>query len=290
MQRLHGAATQLYVMWTGSWWGRALRPLGVGTVTTIIVRNNCSLSRVDALFAPIIGEAVEAYRVCLGGLLVSVRLMGSVARGEAKAAESDIDFVGFTTQPCEDSALANLMVRAHDLTLRHACVSRVDLETEVHGQTDPSREFIFRTDSVCVWGADTYPERSVTILPEVLAAQNSPDLGQLVATYRKRVAQATDGAELRTYSRWIGKDLLKSFRRNLILDHAVYDKTPAKIHRRLVEFYPVHRETMDLLLGLYEAPTSDAQKLLLALRMAETAMHEWTTGDSRLERRDDSST
>ena len=40
------------------------------------------------------------------------------------------------------------------LTRNYQCVNVVDLEIEIKGRVQPQREFIFRTDSVRLWGAD----------------------------------------------------------------------------------------------------------------------------------------
>ena len=61
--------------------------------TQITIVNDCSLDRVGPDYMAIIEDAVGAYRRNLDKLLLSVRLMGSVPRGEAVFGSSDIDFV-----------------------------------------------------------------------------------------------------------------------------------------------------------------------------------------------------
>jgi predicted nucleotidyltransferase len=60
----------------------------------MLVLNTTSKSRTAPLCLPIIEEAVACYLRVVKESLVSVRLLGSVARGEAIPGESDIDFVG----------------------------------------------------------------------------------------------------------------------------------------------------------------------------------------------------
>jgi predicted nucleotidyltransferase len=59
----------------------------------VLLRNTCSRSKIDQRYTPLIGAAIAAYQALFEADLVDVRLLGSVARGEAISCESDIDFL-----------------------------------------------------------------------------------------------------------------------------------------------------------------------------------------------------
>jgi uncharacterized protein len=125
--------------------------------TEITVLNECSLDHVEHDYLPIVEEAAAAYRRNLDKLLLAIRLAGSVPRGEATHGSSDINFVALlSTNPVADQRNA-LLAESKRLTAKHPCVSRVALETDIKGRIPAFREFVLRSDSICVWGNDTYP-------------------------------------------------------------------------------------------------------------------------------------
>ena len=65
--------------------------------TEITIPNECSLDKVGSDCKPILQAAIECYRRDLDKLLVSIRLLGSAARGESVFGVSDIElcWLGF---------------------------------------------------------------------------------------------------------------------------------------------------------------------------------------------------
>jgi len=102
----------------------------------VIVPNRCSFAKVALLFQPLLGEAVIAYQQIFNHDLVSIRLLGSVARGEAIPGESDIDFMALLQAPASAGAAEALKDAARDLLQLHPLISRVDLEVIKHVRED----------------------------------------------------------------------------------------------------------------------------------------------------------
>jgi hypothetical protein len=50
-----------------------------------------------------------------------------------------------------------------------SCVSRVDMEIEIKGRVPVLQEFIFKTDSVCVWGDDNYNKSDLKMSNVILS-------------------------------------------------------------------------------------------------------------------------
>jgi len=103
---------------------------------SVIVPNRCSFAKVALLFQPLLGEAVIAYQQIFNHDLVSIRLLGSVARGEAIPGESDIDFMALLQAPASAGAAEALKDAARDLLQLHPLISRVDLEVIKHVRED----------------------------------------------------------------------------------------------------------------------------------------------------------
>lgn len=239
--------------------------------TEITIPNECSLEKVGPDYKPILPAAIESYKRDLDKLLVSVRLLGSAARGENVLGASDIDFVGLVSMNPDTHQREMVATDSKRLTRNYQCVRRVDLEIEIKGRVPPEREFIFRTDSVCIWGADGYSATETKLSNAALARLTTPDFGRLMAGYRQRLKGSLNNDELGQLGRSIGKDLLKCFRKYLVLRLGVYRKSAADIHSQLVMYFQESGETFNCLRRIYEQPVERKEELLEILKMAQAS-------------------
>ncbi len=67
----------------------------------------------------------------------------------------------------------SLQAHQTQLTSEFDTAFSIDLEFELQCRVPPFREFVFRTDSITVFGEDLYPERTVDIEAPKLAALES---------------------------------------------------------------------------------------------------------------------
>jgi hypothetical protein len=239
--------------------------------TEIIIPNECSLDKVGSDYRPIVNAAIESYRRDLDKLLVSIRLLGSAARGESVFGVSDIDFVGLVSMNPDAHQRDMIAADSKRLTRSHQCVSVVDLEIEIKGRVQPQRELIFRTDSVCIWGADLYSATETKVSNASLARLTTPDFHRLMAGYRQHLRDALNKDELGRVGRSIGKDLLRCFRKYLVLRLGVYRKSTADIHSQLLMYFPEKSETFNCLLRICEQPVERKEELLEILKMAQAS-------------------
>ena len=179
--------------------------------TDVTVQNECSLERIGSDHVPIVHAASGTYQRYFEKLLLSVRVLGSAARGDAIWGASDINFVGLVSMNPEAHQRERLAAEATRLTRTFQSVSTVELEIEIKGRVSPLRQFTFRADSLCVWGADEYSGSETRMPNRALADLTSPDFGRLLAGYRQRLRAAPDGEALAQCGRSIGKDVLRSF-------------------------------------------------------------------------------
>jgi len=197
--------------------------------------------------------------------------MGSAARGEGVFAVSDIDFVALVSMNPDAHQRDMIASDAKKLTLDHQCVSRVDLEVEIKGRVKPVREFTFRTDSICIWGADDYSSAQTRMSNTALAKLTTPDFNGLISGYKQQLKGSMNGGDLGRLGRSAGKDLLKCFRKYLILYRGIYRKSANDIHGQLMLCYPDHGETFNCLLRIYDQPVDRKEELLQILKMAQAS-------------------
>jgi hypothetical protein len=112
---------------------------------TVLVRNTCSRAKVEACYEPLIDDAIQTYRTLFGDQLVDVRLMGSVACGEAIAGQSDVDFLAFLRNVPEPATLERPAACEDTLRDAYPVVGHVDLEAEhLDGLSAPRVEQVGR--------------------------------------------------------------------------------------------------------------------------------------------------
>lgn len=232
----------------------------------VVVQNECSKEKIESVYLPILEAAVSEYRKTIPeDTLVNIRLLGSVPRGDARRYHSDIDFVAICTRELAGQEAEAVTESSAVLSHRYSFIRTVDMEIETAGKITPGREFLFATDSLSIFGTDLYPENSKTIGAIELARNNTPDIGFLVERYREGVLHAARETELLQYSRWIGKDILKSMRGRLIIEHGIYEKEAGKIAAQLGTHYPEDAAVFFELKELYIHPVPDAARMITVL-------------------------
>jgi hypothetical protein len=237
----------------------------------IIIPNECSIDKISSDCIPIVNAAIEAYRRVLDKLLVSIRLIGSVARGESVFGVSDIEFAGLVLMNPDAHQRDSIATDSRRLTRNYQCISVVDLKIEIKGRVEPQLEFILWTDSVCVWGADSYTSNEAKVSNVSLAKLTTPDFNSLIAGFRQRLRGTLNTEELGQLGRLIGKEVLKCFRKYLVLRFGVYRKNISDICNQLLMYFPKYSETLSCLLRIYEQPVERKEELLEILKMAQAS-------------------
>jgi len=236
----------------------------------ILVTNDCFFDKISQSFLPIIQEAIEIYLDVLTAKTVKdIRLMGSVPRGDARLYHSDIDFVAICTRSILENESRQIIERAAVLSAVYKHVRKVDLELEVLGRIGRARDFIFRTDSISIYGENQYSRDPIEIEATEIAETITPDIEFLISEYREGLRCAKSPEERVQFSRWIGKDILKSMRRKLLVEKSVYAKSPKEITRNLRGYFPEYTAIFTTLLSAYIDPTSDSSILNCILNEVE---------------------
>lgn len=197
--------------------------------------------------------------------------MGSVARGDAITGESDIDFLALVRR-LDDPARDALHRRAALLGATYPVVSRADLDASPVERLAAFQRFVLSSDALCLRGRDTRT-RPLQALPRgSLARLVTPDLGELVTSYRGAAQQAKAASELRFYGRVTGKDLLKGLRAVALLRGGEYERSSERIFRQAVALVPEHADLAGELYRLYCQSDPDRDHLLRVLAAVEARL------------------
>jgi predicted nucleotidyltransferase len=240
----------------------------------VLIRNTCSLSKIDPRHTPLIQAAVETYQALFEADLLSVRLLGSVARGEAVPGESDIDLLALVRRDPQPAELDHLARREAGLSHGHPLVARVDLEAEWQDKLSEFRRLVISSDSTSVFGSDQLTRPRQYMARAELARLVTPDTDQLIPAYRAAIEalDASDRDLIARYARVVGKDLLRGLRQAAILRGGAYEKNIGAIYAQVVALVPEHRSLADALYALYRGPHADKEVVLRVLNEASDSL------------------
>lgn len=237
---------------------------------TLIIENPCTPVAIAPAYAPLIQEAIAAYHTVFAERVTEIRLLGSVARGEAMTGDSDLDLLAIVRHaPTADERVA-LDRHAVALGLANPIVSRVELDASRTEDLHPSRRFFLTSDSLAVAGSDTLTLRRQMVPRDTLVRLVTPSLPHILTTCREAVTHLdpTDGDQLRFYSRIIGKDLLKCLRGAVLRRGDTYERNIAAVATQALVHFPDHAPTITTLLRCYRTPLADRAVLLQILDAA----------------------
>ncbi|MFT4039323.1 MAG: nucleotidyltransferase domain-containing protein [Thermomicrobiales bacterium] len=255
--------------------GRAWRR-GVLVRGEVVIRNRCSLSRVDARLLPLIEAAGAGIAACCGECITAVRLQGSVARGEARPGHADLDMIALLDGPPAPAVEECVAALAARLGASTDLVTRCDLEVIDGRDLAPFRRFVLMTDSFCLSGEDGLTALEVTMDRAALASLVTPDPAVMLPDYldwANDLAGASED-EIRFASRTIGKDALKILRGVVLLRGAPYEVATPDLAAQIPQYAPEHAPLAAALLAHYQRPTSDAAAVVGLAQAALAALSD----------------
>lgn len=178
-----------------------------GTITTGV-----RYGPLPAPYVEVVADTVGELRARLGRDLHSVHLYGSVATGQARPPESDVDLVALlrTPRPDDVGAVAAMLSDRHATLVREVGISVGDLDTLARDDRVGMAERAFlRHYCRCVDGPDLavdYPPARASV---DLAVGFNGNLAVVLADVRPRLA-ATGGHERRLLAARAARKLLMS--------------------------------------------------------------------------------
>jgi predicted nucleotidyltransferase len=241
----------------------------------VVIRNRCDRAEIDSQFGRLIDAAVAAYVDVWPDEIVEIRLLGSVARGEAAIGKADIDFMALLTRAADPAETGRLAEQAEALRTAHPVVTRVELDAEAASALSEFQRFVLSSDSLSLSGRDELTRPVQTVERGHLARLVTPGVADLIDSYRGMVEAAaddTDEDELRFYSRVTGKDLLKCLRFVILLRGGDYEPSIDGIYRQVSIYAPEFSALADELYRLYREPTSNRDAMLKAVSQASATL------------------
>lgn len=225
----------------------------------IVVRNQSDYSKIEDVYKNIINSALKTYLATIKSCrIISISLIGSVSRGEAIPEISDIDFVAITKRLIDHNEKRALYKEANRICNENPIVSRVDLDTIPYLTflEDRRFQFVLKTDSVLLKGRSMYKDKSYEYNKEELISLSSPMMSPLIESYRNGLTHPNlSPKEVINYSHWVGKDMLKCFRRLVIEQKNEFPKSASSIYASLLDIMPEEKALFDKLAQLASNPT-----------------------------------
>ncbi len=240
----------------------------------ITLRNQTSLARVPPEYLPLLGDVTALLQAALGPTLREVRVLGSVARGNAVPGSSDLDVLAVTLEDVPEDVRRDLDKRTRALAAQYPLVTKVDLQMMSDGAiaAHPEYELIVRTDSFCLTGEDRYTTGEVTLPVAQLADLWHPDIDGILRDYETALRNPTLPAdEVVRYTRLTGKDMLKCFQRRRLLEHGIYERDMEFVYEALRRHLPGDAPLFDRLWAMYCHPTAGRDAAIAVLEACREA-------------------
>ena len=237
----------------------------------VVITNETSKEKIPSVYFPLIEMVLFLYQEICADSLLEVRLLGSVARGEAHRGRSDIDFLALMREKPTELSLQLLDTSAKDVQRIYSFVSHVDMDVVNTANLSVFQRFVLETDSLHLFGRESFILKTQVLEAEQLARLVTPSMTELISAYRTALLSLPDPDQipLSRMSRVTGKDLLKCLRYILIVHYGLYDKNITSLYQHLLLHLPDYTENICRLYTLYMQPVAEKQILLEVLDDAQ---------------------
>ncbi|WP_168207381.1 nucleotidyltransferase domain-containing protein [Microlunatus elymi] len=212
------------------------------------IRREGDLSRIDAVFAPLIAEAASALRRLLGQRLHSIYLYGSVPRGTAVAGRSDLDLeVILHNEPTETERAAVARLAA-ELDQGTGAVNEVGIIVASRPRLLSAAERYdnaFQISCLCtpLWGpdlADELPDQYPTIeLAQHITSGTRAAFTRLAAELNAPTTSRPDFTRQR-----VGRRIARLAFTCVLFRWPGWTSDPATMQRVITAFYPDHTDEL----------------------------------------------
>lgn len=238
----------------------------------IVLKNDTSIKNIRDEYWPIIDAAVSFLKEILRENLLEIRLLGSVPHSNAIPGNSDIDFLAIIKEKVSQETATEIMRKSIELSESVTIVSKVDLDhmSQKEIKAHFEYELILRTDSISIYGNDEYTVDEYQILNTELAKLWDINIDTIIHTYKNHLLYDNlTHNEIKRYSRLTGKDLMKCFRKRVLLEHGVLERTVERIYLSLKKYIPEYSFIFDSLWDLYQFPKDDIEKIVIVIDQTE---------------------
>ncbi len=226
-----------------------------------------------------IDAAVKILKSCYRDKILEIRLQGSVSRGEEIPEVSDLDVLCILTKDNDTIKSNELLKNEKKINSEIKFLTGIDINivNEKYLQENYDYWLIVCSDSLCLYGNNKYYKKEIIIDGKQLAKLWAPDTQYLIGHYRKCLAQTVKENEIRKISRLVGKDLIKSFRPELMKEYNIFHKTIYESCNDLCAINFTYSEYYISLLDQYLNPTNNKKEILALIDNVENMRNEQIT-------------
>ncbi|SFI16997.1 Nucleotidyltransferase domain-containing protein [Collimonas sp. OK307] len=189
-----------------------IEPKGLDTKGFI---RTISCRPIQPVFQAVVDKLCEMLRDCLGSLIDSVYLYGSVARGDAMAGRSDLDVTLILIR--EPTLQDNQAIESVRISLegRHSEVTKVDFDVgclaDVHSPENLCKwGFWLKHHCRCVYGNDLANQFALFQPSRLIARAVNGDFPDVLATYAQRIEAEKNVLLIESLKRAASRKLIRS--------------------------------------------------------------------------------
>lgn len=223
-----------------------------------VARKDCLQSKWIAIIEELSQQCQERW----GPNLQNIYVRGSIARGAAIDGLSDVDLFVLVTEKNENDAAWKKTVSQEILT-RYPFATSIDLEIVTREEifTYPWLGFLFKTQSLCVYGVDMLDDLP-RYKPSKEIALYALDFEDDIAIVRKKIQEMTSASEIRNQCFHVMKKILRTCFELLIDQEHQYTKDLYCCYAYFSKYYPEKDADLMEVLEYAINPTSDVETIL----------------------------
>lgn len=242
-----------------------------GIEIMIVLQNKSDTKKINHSYINIINDAVEIFKETYSHDILEIRLQGSVSRGEEIENVSDLDLLCILKGNNSPIKKDKIIEAEKTLSEKLNNLTGIDLDVTNEKFLEDHYDYwlIVCTDSVSIYGSDKYYRENVQIEGSELAKLWNPNSQFLVNKYRKKLTETEDIVEIKKICKLVGKDLLKSFRPELMKKYEIFNKTIQQTCNDLCEKNREKEKQYLLLLDLYLNQRADKEHIQKVLGIIE---------------------
>lgn len=177
-----------------------------------VIVTGAATERVPAVYRPVVADCTALVRKVLGDRLHGLYLYGSVATGQARPPESDLDLLAVWVSEVDPAAVESVeggLSARHSGVVREVSLASASVAEVFAGDRDGLGWRCFLRH-YCVWlaGTDLRPELPACRPSRAVADGLNDDVGELVRRWRTQLADARTTAEVAAVARTAARKLL----------------------------------------------------------------------------------
>lgn len=239
---------------------------GYGLDENGYIVSDVHMDNINPIFLPCIHESIESLRNTFGPQLHSVYVYGSVARGDAVVAKSDLDLIALFNSQLSSEQSASLKELANELSEQYRSLVRdVGIAVADYNYTlDPANYYenaFLKELSVCVHGEDLGAQFGPYKLTSEIAIQFNGDISAVLNRTLTRLQTALE-EEVKKLIQNFARKLIRTYYSMVMQRSQIWTTKLNEQAEIFLRFFPEKIETVQSLLQWIEEIPSEREELL----------------------------